>query len=243
MRGPGSTPWDTTVDVISDNQIIARLPAGMDVYFIGVDPVEKYVYVPSGVSETMSVISGAQIVGSVPVGKLPSWPAVNPKSGYMYVPNSWSDDVTIIDRGRVIETIPVGAEPSFVAINPNSNLVYVSNYFGQSITILQEPIIVRSLTPHFLSASDENFVLEFSEPVITCSIQFVITPSINFTVTWDNSSTTRLSISHEPVLQGHPMVLQVLPGGAAPSHIPVASPTFNYAIAYQSFLPVIRKNS
>ena len=84
-----------------------------------------------------------------------------------------------------------------------------------------------------------QFVIDFGEPVIPTSLQFEITPSVPFTVTWSPTA-DRATIGHDPLTIGTHYTPHVLPGGQAVSGLGVAEWGFVYAYyPFHFFLPLI----
>ena len=129
-----------------------------------------------------------------------------------------------------------------MAFDPIKKLAYVANYNGQSISILQEPIIPSSITPPLVDTAMADLVIDFGEEVVTSTVQFNISPTVSFTVTWDMVQ-QRTTISHTPFQPGVHYTLSVLSSGLTVSNIPIADISFNYTYyPYRVFLTLMAKN-
>ncbi len=123
-------------------------------------------------------------------------------------------------------------------MNTLNGLAYVANSEG-SVSVIASQISPRSLTPGSLFTPGDNIVLDFGQPVITTSLQFELSPTLPFTVTWSPAA-DRAIISHDPLASGMRYTLHVLPGGQAVSGLAVMEKSFDYLyLPFHLFLSLI----
>jgi YVTN family beta-propeller protein len=226
------------------NQPAKPLGGGWPTYpsSIGISSKSGYIYVTDYFHNSIHVLSGLQVIATLAMSATPTIIGASPSTGYIYVAISGSNTVSVLNGTQIIGTISVGAVPMKMAFDPVRHLAYIPNYDGQSLSILQEPIVPRSITPSFLATASDDLVIDFDEPVITSTVQFVISPTLDFTVTW-NGALQRAMISHTSFQSGTHYALSVLSGGVNATAIPITPISFDYVYyPYKTLLLLIFKN-
>jgi DNA-binding beta-propeller fold protein YncE len=227
--------------VFSGTDLITTLAVGW-AHDIEANPTTGYVYFTEVYSNQVSIVSGTQVITSVATNTGPTAIGVNPNSGYVYVTNWSSNTVTVFSGTQIISVLDVGTTPEAIGINPTRGRVYVANLADYTVSVIQEPIVPKSLTPPVLSSSSVDIVIDFSEPVVTSTIQFTVSPAIPISVTW-SALRDRAIIQHGPFEPNAEYTARVLSGGQTLSGAGILDRDFTFIYyPYRAFLPTALKN-
>jgi YVTN family beta-propeller protein len=117
------------------------------------DPLNGYVYVSNGDSNTVSVISGLSVVATIPVGKLPRSVAFDSENGLVYVSNLDSGNVSVISGTNLVATIPVGRATDRLLYDSGNGFLYLTSEFDR-VYVLGPPaptIVAFDASPSILT--------------------------------------------------------------------------------------------
>ena len=199
----------------------------------------------------VTVISATQVVTTVVAGTKPLAVGINSTSGYVYVMNWISGDVTVLQNDQSVETLPIGGSLFDISVNPLTGLTYVA---GGKLTVIGDLVVPKSHTGSLLSSPTDDIVIDFGDDVVTSTVQFEISPTVSFNVTWGASvamptsqtatgSSSRATLSHAPFALGVNYAVHVLPGGQTVSGVPVAEQVFSFTVsANKLWLPLVLRN-
>jgi YVTN family beta-propeller protein len=96
-------PVRQEVVVVRENEVIARIPAGLGAEKMVIDPVTGNVYVANYFGDDVTVIHGTKVIATIDVGWYPFGIGVNPANGWVYVSNTNDGTVTVLGFPEAFE--------------------------------------------------------------------------------------------------------------------------------------------
>lgn len=134
------------------------------------------------------------------------------------------------------------------------NLVQFGHTYGygaDAVTTKLAAVEPTTITPSNLDSPDQQISIDFTEPVISNTINITLTPTVPFTVSWaygrqlqsPQDAPTSILIDHAPFTPNTDYTVSVLPGGLTVSEKVVMPKdfVFRYNI-YELYLPLVTKN-
>ena len=230
--------WSNSITILSGTQSVASIPVGMWPRTIGVNSATGYAYV-SSLNPWMSVLSGTQVVNTF--GLYPAYMiGADESSGFVYATHPDNGLISVLSSTEVMAQLPVGGSPKGVAIDPTHHRAYVANSGSNAVSVLELGVFAEAETAAVLLSPTEDLSIDFGVPVVTSTIQFEISPTVNYTITW-NAEATQAVISHPAFQDGVFYRLRLLPGGEAVSGYKVLERqwAFVYKPGYQLIVPVL----
>lgn len=122
-----------SVAVISGTSWI-EIPVGYFPQAVQVNPVNRYAYVASLLSDHVAVLDGQNLLAMIPVPPFPIAIDID-SQGWVYVASEVGEAVSVISGTSLLTTVPVGKHPDELLADENTGVVYVSNAHDSRVDV------------------------------------------------------------------------------------------------------------
>lgn len=165
-----------SVAVISGTSWI-EIPVGYFPQDVQINPVNRYAYVVSLLSDHVAVLDGQTLLAMIPVPPFPIAIDID-SQGWVYVASEVGQAVSVISGTSLLTTIPVGKHPDELLADENTGVVYVSNAHDSRVDIFgleqlsadagntwQEPVTITEGVAYVTTIQDTEDVDWYKIPV------------------------------------------------------------------------------
>jgi len=230
-----------TVTVLDGTHVITTLSTIAPPVALAVNPTTGQAYI---VGRGITVLSGTHSSATIAAGCDLIDVEIDSGTGLVYALDKATQTMFVVSDTQVLNRLPVERQPSIVHVNSTNHAVYVGSANTDSLSIFYgDELTLRSSFARLTGPAD-TLVIDFGQPVLTATIQFDITPTVNHTATWA-AAADRLMIALDAVESTTFYRLQFMPGAHTESGVKLVLPDSVHLIwqPFESFLSLVGRNT